>query len=63
MFPTFERRSPAVKQKLRKKLFIDQLGVYQKQISLYFKHVDVTKSEWVRNPFVVNPVLARSYPT
>jgi hypothetical protein len=44
---------PAIKQKLIKKLFTTQLGVLQKQFSLYFEDLNVSKFEWVRNPFLL----------
>jgi hypothetical protein len=39
-----------------KKLFINHLGALQKQFSLYFKDIDVSGFELVRNPFAANIV-------
>jgi len=42
---------PAMKQKLTKKLFITHFGALQKKFSLYFKDINVSRFEWVRNPY------------
>jgi hypothetical protein len=44
MFPTFVR-CPSNETQANKILFVNYLGTLQKQFSLYFKDVNVSKSE------------------
>jgi hypothetical protein len=45
---------PANENGAHKKLFINHLGAFQKPFSLYNKDVDISKFEWVTNPFAVS---------
>jgi len=56
MFPTFERCHPSNETETNKKLFISHLSALQKQLWFYFKDVDVSTFERVRNPFAANNV-------
>jgi hypothetical protein len=54
MLSTFERCCPSNGTEANKKLCIKHLGAFQKQFSLYFKDVDISKFERIRHPFAAN---------
>ena len=53
MFPTFKIMYLAKKIEESKVLINNHLTSLWKQFSLYFKDLDMSKYEWIRNPFVI----------
>uniref|UniRef100_A0A1A9V2H8 Uncharacterized protein n=1 Tax=Glossina austeni TaxID=7395 RepID=A0A1A9V2H8_GLOAU len=53
MFPTFKITCLADEKEESKALINNHLTSLWKQFSLYFKDLDMSKYEWIRNPFVV----------
>ena len=53
MFPTFKITSLADKIEESKVLNNNHLTSLWKQFLLYFKDLDMSKYEWIRNPFVI----------
>jgi len=57
ILPTFESSRLSTDTETNEKLSISHLGDLQRQFSLHFKVVNVSKFEWVRKPFAANNIM------